>query len=39
MHDVAQLVKGFSQAEKAMLSEVVKVVRLLLVMPATNAVT
>ena len=32
-------VKGMSVGERAMLSEVVKLVRLLLVMPATNAVS
>ena len=38
-HDVLGLVKGFSPAEKTMLSEVMKMVRLLLVMPATNAIS
>ena len=39
LHDVLGLVKKFSPAEKAMLSEVMKVVRLLLVMSATNAIS
>ena len=33
------LVQGFSSAEKAMVSQVVKLIRLPLVMPATNSVS
>lgn len=39
VHDVLQIVTGMSPAEKTLFSEVVKLVRLLLVMPATNAVS
>ena len=39
IHDVVSIVKGMSVGERAMLSEVVKLVRLLLVMPAMNAVS
>ena len=38
VHDLVTLVQGFSSAEKAMVSQVVKLIRLLLVMPATNSV-
>ncbi len=37
IHDVVTVVKGMSAGEKALLAEVIKLVRLLLVMPATNA--
>ena len=39
VHDVIELVQGFSQAERALLSEIVKIARLLLVMLATNSVS
>ena len=39
IHDVITLVKGFSTAEKDLMSQVVTLVQLLLVMPATNAIS
>ena len=39
VHNVVQLVKGLSSAENVVRSEIVKVVRWLLVMPAANAVS
>ena len=39
VHNVLQMVKGMSPAEKTLFSQVVKLVCLLLVMPATNAVS
>lgn len=39
VHNVVQLVKGFSGAENVVRSEIVKVVRWLIVMPAANAVS
>ena len=39
IHDIVSVMQGMSVGERAMLSEVVKLVRLLLVMPAANAVS
>ncbi len=39
VHDVVTVVKGMSVGEKALMAEVIKLVRLLLVMPATNAIS
>ena len=39
IHDIVSVMQGMSVGERAMLSEVVKLVRLLLVMPATNTVS
>ena len=39
MHDIVSLVRDVSNEEKALLSQVIKLVRLLLVMPATNAIS
>ena len=39
IHDAVSVVKGMSVGEKQLLSQVVKVVKLLLVMPATNAIS
>ena len=39
IHDVITLVQGLSVAEKEFISEIVKVVQLLLVMPATNLIS
>jgi len=39
IHDVITLVQGFSAAEKDLMSQVVTLVKLVLVMPATNAIS
>ena len=39
IHDAVSVVKGMSIGEKQLLSQVVKLVKLLLVMPATNAIS
>ena len=39
IHDVIALVQGFSAAEKDLMSQVVTLVKLVLVMPATNAIS
>lgn len=39
IHDVISVVKGMSVGEKQLLSQVVKLVNLLLVIPATNAIS
>lgn len=39
VHDIASIVRDMSNGEKALLSQVIKLVRLLLVMPATNAIS
>ena len=39
VHDLVTLVQGFLSAQKAMVSQVVKLIRLLLVIPATNSVS
>ena len=39
VHDAVFVVKGMSVGEKQLLSQVVKLVNLLLVMPATNAIS
>ena len=39
VHDIIKIMKAMSVAEKALFAEVVKLVRLLLVIPATNAVS
>ena len=39
VHDIIKIVKDMSAAEKAIFVEVLKLVRLLLVIPATNAIS
>ena len=39
IHDVASLVRGMSVGERALMSQVVKIICLLLDMPATNAIS
>ena len=39
VHDIASIVRDMSNGEKALLSQVIKLVHLLLVMPATNAIS
>ena len=39
VHDIVKIVQDMSVAEKVLLAEVVKLVRLLLVIPATNAIS
>ena len=39
IHDVIALVQGFSAAETDLMSQVVTLVKLVLVMPATNAIS
>ena len=39
VHDITSIVRDMSNGEKALLSQVIKLVHLLLVMPATNAIS